>query len=1099
MTESNCFRWIHLSDIHVGVGGLDDLWPRFKTVFLNDLEALLKRVGAIDLVVFSGDLVQRGDAGEFESFDKILRDVLNHIGQFQERPQVVTVPGNHDLQRPSTSDPETIALSQYWGNPQLRDAFWVKDSRYQIFLKKRFEQFEFWKSRAISEGLHLEPSEVGLLPGDSSYIIEKKGVQVGIAALNSTWLQLGGGDYEGELHVDAKQLLNITSHDPDAWAEKNNINLLVTHQPTNWLKTGTPATWNNDINPSGRFDLHLFGHMHEPVAKATSLGGSVQKREVQAASLFGLQYFGADRVERIQGYSANEIVIQGSNKVYQCWPRRLTKVSDGGLKLKPDVALDLDEDTNSFSISYPNLRKESFSVAPCNTDGGVRESSVSLEVRSEFDMDLLRQQPSEAVRAHKKIRALERKTSADILMSDRALWLVSDWGMGLDGFLSSIVEEVDVEAKGIYHVNLSDFSSRDVFLEGFRVQFGTSFQDMCEALSRVGRCILVLDDIEVTLQSPVEGSVLSDVEDIAQTIRDYAPETLVVLRCRKSPKSTTFGLVELKPLDEPDLAIYVRESELGNEAYSKPSHASVLLRHTDGVPSRIDSALRDLEYMSIEDLVAVDPDYSDSQDVSGAAPPGLVATVSDLQGTDDRATGRAFQLLLALSALPRGEQLTTLKRFLGSHPFGPIHARILHERSLIDTGTLVQLEGIQESSTFKTLCVPRPVREYVREITDPEQAKQIDIQALELFFGSDWRIGNIEKSQIAKRVNQAVCGDHEIVNASTLIYRALKRALEAHIDFEVKAATVLASAFVEKLIDGDHFRSASRFCFDIINLLDHEPDLDAEVNFLNYALARSLRMTGQRSEAREIFEKLNYDLLSKPQKQHAKLGLALCLKSLNESPAAIQVAKDTIEISKHTNQALHAEVIIAEQIDDEEEKLAALKKLLAKAEKMNSSIVASNIRLTIASISKKMGGDSVSLLRKALHQSVLKGDHYTAARSVVDLATNTPQINQLSDEEQNRLIEAYHYLYNERLFNLFDRCHAALWRAFERKGEYENLLNLFRHSSFIWRLNGQQEQEEKYLQKLLEKTQMIAKVVAGRDGVYFTVRVGVVLGHKISH
>ncbi|WP_171048888.1 metallophosphoesterase [Sulfitobacter sp. BSw21498] len=1098
MTDSTGFRWLHFSDIHVGASGLEDMWPRFKTLLLDDLENLQNRTGPIDLVVFSGDLVQFGAASEFEAFDEILRDILDHIDQFQDRPQVLTVPGNHDLQRPKSSSAEAIALSQYWKNDALRGEFWAEGSQYRTFIGQCFEQFMVWRSNAISEGLHLEPEKIGLLPGDASYIFKKKDTQVGIAALNSTWLQLGGGDYEGELHVDAKQLLAITDRDPDAWASKNDINLIVTHQPPSWLNAGGSTTWENDVNPSGRFDLHLFGHMHEPTARTITIGGSSPRRELQAASLFGLQTFGGGEIDRIQGYSNNEISSQATSKKFQCWPRRLTKVSDGSLKLKPDFTLDLDEYTNSFSFDYQDSKKPRPLALVADPNVKAEEQAVSLNVDSKFDMDLLRQQSPESTSAHKRIRALERSTCIEFLKSDRVLWVASDWGMGLDGFLSSIIEDVDATIKDIYYVNLSDFSSREAFLESFKIQFGTTFPDMCEALSDAGKCILVLNDIEVTLQSPIEGSVLLDVEDIAQTIRDYAPEAFVVLRCRKPPKSVTFRIITLKPLDEPDLAIYVKESELGSETYSKPANASILFRHTDGVPGRIDSALRDLEYMSIGELVAVDPDYSDSQVVGGSVPSGLVAAVSDLQGAEDRNTGRAFQLLLALSALPRGEQLATLKRFLGPHPFGPVHARILHERSLIDTSTLVQLDGIQEASTFKTLSVPRPVREYIREITDAEKAKQIDVGALNLFFGNDWKSGNIEKSQIARRVALAVCGDHEIVNANTLIYRALNRALELDEDEEIRAATALASAFIGKLIDGDHFRSASRLCEDILSLLGKGSDLVSEVNFLKYAHARSLRMTGQHIDAKVLFEDLDYDLLNRPQKQLAKLSYALCLDSMDETADAIQAAKDVIKISKHTNQALHAEVIIAEQTVDEEKKLLQLNRLLRKAEKKKSSVIASNIQLTIADLARKNGNDSVSLLRKALEQSILKGDHYTAARSVVDLATHTAQISDLNDMERARLVEAYHYLYNERLFTLFDRCHAALWRVFDDKGETTNLLNLFRHSSFIWRLNGRQEREKKYLQMLLDKTQMIAKVITGRDGVYFTVRVGVVLGGTVS-
>ncbi|GLS21596.1 hypothetical protein GCM10007874_46130 [Labrys miyagiensis] len=104
-------------------------------------------------------------------------------------------------------------------------------------------------------------------------------------------------------------------------------------------------------------------------------------------------------------------------------------------------------------------------------------------------------------------------------------------------------------------------------------------------------------------------------------------------------------------------------------------------------------------------------------------------------------------------------------------------------------------------------------------------------------------------------------------------------------------------------------------------------------------------------------------------------------------------------------------------------------------------------------------------------------------------------------DEKARLVEAYHFLYNERLFTLFDRCHEALWRIFERSGDLVNLLNLFRRSSFIWRLNGREAQESKYLSKLMKNVRdIIAMGIthSNRDGVYFVVRVTVVTGTALS-
>ena len=60
------FGWLHLTDLHVaGAGGFRTLWPNVEEQLLDDLAKLHARSGPWDLVLFSGDLTQRGSAAEF--------------------------------------------------------------------------------------------------------------------------------------------------------------------------------------------------------------------------------------------------------------------------------------------------------------------------------------------------------------------------------------------------------------------------------------------------------------------------------------------------------------------------------------------------------------------------------------------------------------------------------------------------------------------------------------------------------------------------------------------------------------------------------------------------------------------------------------------------------------------------------------------------------------------------------------------------------------------------------------------------------------------------------------------------------------------------
>jgi tetratricopeptide (TPR) repeat protein len=343
-----------------------------------------------------------------------------------------------------------------------------------------------------------------------------------------------------------------------------------------------------------------------------------------------------------------------------------------------------------------------------------------------------------------------------------------------------------------------------------------------------------------------------------------------------------------------------------------------------------------------------------------------------------------------------------------------------------------------------------------------------------------------------------LCDGYEIQNAATLILRTTRHALEGGVKHEIEEALRLASAFVEALTQGDHFRSAAGLSEDMIQLLDDYTGFEKELTVLRYGYARSLRMTGRMREARTVFEKtLDDPSLSDVRRQGAELGLALCLDRLGDAASAVEAAKRTIAIDKTSIQALQAKVLIADQISDSEERGANLKRLLKDAQRRNAHTLASNILLDLARDARRRGDNSNDLLKQVILTSHSKGDFYNAARAIVDLASQPGAEHNMSNDERERLIEAYHFLYNERLSVLFDRCHAALWRVFERGGDRANLLDLFRRSSFIWRLGGREEQEITYLGKLMEIVHdlIAARLTqSNRDSAYFLVRVTVVLG-----
>jgi hypothetical protein len=269
------FTWLHLTDLHAGMQHQDWLWPAVKQHLFDDLAKLIDRVGMIDTVIFSGDLTQRGANGEFEVLDTILQELWCMFEKYGPSPSLFVIPGNHDVTRAAKLTPELQVLKKWWEIPEIHEEFFGgEDSSYKKSADELFREYQNWISKRSSSAPCLVEGTTGMLIGDQAGTIRKGNLRVGLIGLNSTWLQLDGDEYRGKLHVDARQLHRVTNDSPASWCDTNDVNLLITHHPVDWLHKDSQSFWDSDINPPGRFDVHLHGHMHKPISKGTTVGGS---------------------------------------------------------------------------------------------------------------------------------------------------------------------------------------------------------------------------------------------------------------------------------------------------------------------------------------------------------------------------------------------------------------------------------------------------------------------------------------------------------------------------------------------------------------------------------------------------------------------------------------------------------------------------------------------------------------------------------------------------------------------------------------------------------------------------------------------------------
>ncbi|NVB39605.1 AAA-like domain-containing protein [Pseudenhygromyxa sp. WMMC2535] len=342
MVES--FSWLHLSDLHQGMWSQGWLWPNVREAFFDDLARLHDRCGPWELVLFTGDLTQRGSKEEFARFDTTLDELWEKLASLGSTPALLAVPGNHDLVRPPRLRAVHRLLVEWETNPEAHDELWNDpESEYREALAEIFAPYQdWWLRRAASLPADWHYRE-GLLPGDWSVVIPCGRRKLGVLGLNSSYVQLTGSDFLGKLHIDVRQFHGACEGDGPRWARDNDLSLLLTHHGPDWLGPSGLSALRAEIDVPPRFFAHLHGHMHEQAQYSVSEGGAALRRRWQAPSLFGLEQVG-DELERAHGYTAGRLELDANLARCRLWPRSAVQTHAGPWRLGVDREIVLEED-----------------------------------------------------------------------------------------------------------------------------------------------------------------------------------------------------------------------------------------------------------------------------------------------------------------------------------------------------------------------------------------------------------------------------------------------------------------------------------------------------------------------------------------------------------------------------------------------------------------------------------------------------------------------------------------------------------------------------------------------------------------------------------
>ncbi|MBA5983511.1 metallophosphoesterase, partial [Pseudomonas sp. MD195_PC81_125] len=526
-TKQRSPRFAHFTDLHVGMGTQKWLWPTFKSALISDLKSQIEKFGDLDFVIFTGDLTQKGSSSEFSRLNDILKEVWEVFRQYGSNPLFLPIPGNHDLVRSKDIDPTVLALEQWWEKNEIQSAFWAEKPKvYRNCVAKSFQNYKKWFAGLPSIGIPIPEIKEGVLPGDFSAELNIHGVSIGIVGLNSAWLQLTSKNYDKKLCVDPRQMMAVTEHDPDGWCSRHDFNFLATHHPETWLHPNSLSAWRSEIYVSSRFDAHYFGHMHAANTTSVSEGGSASRRNIQGASLFGLEFIDA-KVQRLHGYGLYEAISLDSKKCLKEWPRFAHKTSAGAYRLIANPEFECDDDGAIDHHMNNDVSKQAIDISTDFQTFGPRANTGLLKRIRKLQPDSL---------VIPDIRYIERAKSVESLRDNRALWMVVDWGMGIESFLKQLSDSLGVDQENVFVLDLQNCSClADIYVE-IDSKLNANFGDLLDALAEQSTSVLLLDDAPIYEGKDKIGRQLqSDVEKFISAALDYCPDLHVIATSRLKP------------------------------------------------------------------------------------------------------------------------------------------------------------------------------------------------------------------------------------------------------------------------------------------------------------------------------------------------------------------------------------------------------------------------------------------------------------------------------------------------------------------------------------------------------------------------------------
>lgn len=281
---------LHISDSHIQKKDITEI-REIVYKMIDDINKVQEEQNInIDLICFTGDLIQRGDKsiddeGQWGlAMDILVSPLLNALNLPLDR--FIFVPGNHEVDirkivRALENGLQEKSLDKI---KSLMDEF---DPSY----KSRLDYFYDIVKKNQPD------AEFGIL----GYSCKKEinGINIGLACVDSAWRSSGKGISErGNLYIGLKQLKELYDN-----IEDTVLKICLMHHPINWLEECEKLEVEKEL---AKYDLVLRGHVHEEDLKQV-IRRNLKTIYSTAGKVYPLDYAEGRAIDGYNGYSIHNI------------------------------------------------------------------------------------------------------------------------------------------------------------------------------------------------------------------------------------------------------------------------------------------------------------------------------------------------------------------------------------------------------------------------------------------------------------------------------------------------------------------------------------------------------------------------------------------------------------------------------------------------------------------------------------------------------------------------------------------------------------------------------------------------------------------------